>query len=124
MQTLEDIQRQAESAIQSAPDLKSLDNLRVQYLGKKGLLTEYLKTLGQLPPEERPAAGQKINLAKEQIQSLIEEKMTSLQQAHVEQQLASESIDVTLPGRARPFGSKLCGVFLPKWASPSWKALK
>ena len=76
MQALEEILRLAESAIHAATDLKSLDNCRVQYLGKKGQLTEYLKTLGQLPPAERPAAGQKINAAKEAIQALIEARTT------------------------------------------------
>ena len=65
MQTLDQILQDATSAIQSAADLKSLDHYRVQYLGKKGQLTEYLKTLGQLLPEDRPAAGQKINTIKE-----------------------------------------------------------
>lgn len=105
MQALEDILRHAESAIQSASDLKSLDQYRVQYLGKKGQLTEYLKTLGQLPPEERPAAGQKVNAAKETIQALIEARVALLQKAAVENQLSSESIDVTLPGRGVDSGS-------------------
>lgn len=105
MQALEDILRHAESAIQSASDLKSLDQYRVQYLGKKGQLTEYLKTLGQLPPEERPAAGQKVNAAKETIQALIEARVALLQKAAVESQLSSESIDVTLPGRGIDSGS-------------------
>lgn len=105
MQALEEILRHAESAIQSATDLKSLDHFRVHYLGKKGQLTEYLKTLGQLPPEERPAAGQKINAAKEAIQALIDEHTTKLQHHLIEEQLASESIDITLPGRSSAEGS-------------------
>lgn len=105
MQALEEILQTAESAIQSATDLKSLDNYRVQYIGKKGQLTEYLKTLGQLPAEERPAAGQKINVVKEKIQALIEQRDTELKSASITQQLASESIDVTLPGRSQHFGS-------------------
>lgn len=105
MQALEEILKHAKSAIQSATDLKSLDHYRVQYLGKKGQLTEYLKTLGQLPPEERPIAGQKINAAKETIQLLIEERDTELKYLVIESQLASESIDITLPGRSQDFGS-------------------
>ena len=105
MQGLEDILKTATSAIQSATDLKSLDNVRVQYLGKKGLLTEYLKTLGQLSPEERPAAGQKINAAKETIQALLEERDTHFKQHVVEAQLAAEAVDVTLSGRSQTFGS-------------------
>lgn len=105
MLALDEILQQAQAAIQSAPDLKSLDQYRVQYLGKKGTLTDYLKTLGQLAPEERPAAGQKINVVKEAIQTLIEERDNQLKQSLIEKQLASEKIDVTLPGRAVGTGS-------------------
>jgi phenylalanyl-tRNA synthetase alpha chain len=105
MQALDEILKHAESTIKSASDLQSLDQFRVHYLGKKGQLTEYLKTLGQLPPEERPAAGQKINAAKLAVQTLIEERVAELQKSHIENQLASESIDVTLPGRSSGTGS-------------------
>jgi phenylalanyl-tRNA synthetase alpha chain len=105
MQALDEILHHAETAIKSANDLKSLDTCRVQYLGKKGQLTEYLKTLGQLTPEERPAAGQKINAVKEAIQSLIEYRDSQLKATLVEEQLASESVDVTLPGRSAGGGS-------------------
>ncbi len=105
MQSLEEILQQATSTIQSAADLKSLDQCRVHYLGKKGQLTEYLKTLGQLPPEERPAAGQKINAAKEAIQTLIEARDAELKKTLIEKQLAAEAVDVTLPGRSVNFGS-------------------
>lgn len=105
MQALEDILKHAELAIQSTTDLKSLDQLRVQYLGKKGQLTEYLKTLGQLPAEERPAAGQKINAAKQLVQNLIDTHETELQKNSVEKQLASEAIDITLPGISQSTGS-------------------
>lgn len=105
MQTLEEILHQAESAIHSATDLRLLEDCRVKYLGKKGPLTEYLKTLGQLTPEERPLAGQKMNSVKEAIQALILERDTLLRKSIIEEQLASESIDVTLPGRSLGLGS-------------------
>lgn len=105
MQALEEILQHAETAIKSTTDLKSLDNYRVQYLGKKGQLTEYLKTLGQLPPEERPAAGQKINAIKVAIQALIEKRDEELRNDLISAQLASESVDITLPGRIANFGS-------------------
>jgi phenylalanyl-tRNA synthetase alpha chain len=105
MQALEDILEQASAVIETATDLKALDHYRVQYLGKKGQLTEYLKTLGQLTPEERPAAGQKINQAKEKIHSLIEAKMITLKQAAITEKLQSETIDITLPGRHAGRGS-------------------
>ncbi|MFZ2314082.1 MAG: phenylalanine--tRNA ligase subunit alpha [Gammaproteobacteria bacterium] len=105
MQVLEEILQEALSSIQAADDLKLLDQYRVQYLGKKGQLTDILKTLGQLPAEERPAAGQKINVAKEQIQVLIEQRDAELKKSLIEKQLASESIDITLPGRKQSQGS-------------------
>lgn len=105
MQTIQEIVQQATTAISEAGDLKSLDALRVHYLGKKGQLTEYLKTLGQLPAEERPAAGQKINLAKETLQQLIAEREAVLKSSQIENQLASDAIDVTLTGRKTQIGS-------------------
>lgn len=105
MQTLETILQQANEAINSASDLKSLDNCRIQFLGKKGQLTDYLKTLGQLPPAERPAAGQKINTAKETIQNLIERRASELKKKLIENQLLSEAIDITLPGRSQDVGT-------------------
>lgn len=105
MQSLDEVVKQAEMAVQSAPDLKALDHLRVQYLGKKGQLTELLKSLGQLSAEERPAAGQKINQAKDAVQVLLEQRQHVLQSVAIQQQLASESIDITLPGRTPGVGS-------------------
>jgi len=105
MQALDEILRNAESAIQSTADLKSLDDCRVHFLGKKGLLTEYLKNVGKLPPEERPAAGQKINQAKITIHQLIEIRNAELQKLSVEKQLASETVDITLSGRTKGAGS-------------------
>ena len=105
MQSLEEIRQQAETEVRGAADLKSLDACRVHYLGKKGLLTEYLKTLGQLSPEERPAAGQKINTVKMVIQNLIEERDSEFKLAQIDSQLASDKIDITLPGRGQEAGS-------------------
>lgn len=105
MQALETILHDAEKAIQSASDLKSLDQYRVHFLGKKGVLTELLKTLGQLPTQERPALGQKINTAKETVAALIEKRDQELKQVEIEQQLAAETLDVTLPGRSIGTGS-------------------
>lgn len=105
MQSLEELQQQAEAAVRGAVDLKTLDACRVHYLGKKGILTEYLKSLGKLSPEERPAAGQKINSVKEVIQGLIEERDNEFKQQQVNDQLSSEKIDITLPGRGQEAGS-------------------
>ena len=92
------------AAIGVAKDLFALEQIRVQCLGKKGELTEYLKNLGQLPPEERPKVGQAVNQAKQQIQELLEKRQQILQQAALEAKLSSESLDVTLPGRGQNLG--------------------
>tara|TARA_R110000868_G_scaffold58131_12_gene179599 strand:- start:1623 stop:2636 length:1014 start_codon:yes stop_codon:yes gene_type:complete len=105
MQSLEEIQQQAEAAVREVTDLKTLDACRVHYLGKKGLLTEYMKTLSRLTPEERPAAGQKINSVKVVIQGLIEERDTAFKKALIDEQLVAEKIDITLPGRGQEAGS-------------------
>ncbi len=104
MEALATLEQQARQAIAAATDLKILDDIRVQYLGKKGLLTEQLKQLGKLPAEERPQAGQAINVAKKQVQAAIETRKTELQNAALEEQLASERLDVTLPGRGQQSG--------------------
>lgn len=104
MHDLDTLLEQAKSAIESASDLKNLDNYRVQYLGKNGQVTEYLKSLGQLPAAERPIAGQKINVVKQQIQALIDQRTDDLQKDQVAKQLAAESLDVTLPGRRTELG--------------------
>ncbi|OGT37480.1 MAG: phenylalanine--tRNA ligase subunit alpha [Gammaproteobacteria bacterium RIFCSPHIGHO2_12_FULL_37_14] len=105
MLSLEEILKQAKSAIETATDLKSLEDCRVHYLGKKAKLTEYLKTLGQLSPEERPIIGQKVNEIKQVIQQLIETRSEILKQKQIDIQLAEESIDITLPGRLFNSGS-------------------
>ncbi len=103
--SLDSLLETAKTRILAATTLKDLDDCRVDYLGKKGQLTEQLKSLGQLPPEERPEAGQKINQAKQALQALIEERLAILEAANIENKLASESIDITLPGRRQSFGS-------------------
>ena len=95
---------EALQAITDSGDENSLEQLRVQYQGKKGKLTVLLKSLGQLPVEERPAAGEKINLVKRQIQAALEARKTSLVEASLDAQLSQEVIDVTLPGRRQSAG--------------------
>ncbi|MDH5360398.1 MAG: phenylalanine--tRNA ligase subunit alpha [Gammaproteobacteria bacterium] len=80
-------------------DLQRLDDIRVQYLGKKGSLTEQMKQLGSLSAEERPKAGQVINQAKQAVQQAIEARKHSLQSEALNSKLASEAVDITLPGR-------------------------
>ncbi|MBF6057347.1 MULTISPECIES: phenylalanine--tRNA ligase subunit alpha [Thiomicrorhabdus] len=96
---------EAEEAIKSVTDLANLDEIRVQYLGKKGALTEVMKTLGKLSQEERPKAGQVINEAKQAVQGLLNDKKRELDNAKLMQKLAEETVDVTLPGRGVDLGS-------------------
>jgi phenylalanyl-tRNA synthetase alpha chain len=99
MQDLEQMISEAEQAIDAADSLADLDQLRVQYLGKKGQLTELLKGLGKLPAEERPQAGQAINKAKQALNGRIDTRRDQLESAAVEERLKAEAVDVTLPGR-------------------------
>jgi len=96
---LENLVVEAESAVTNAADLAALDELRVRYLGKSGLLTSQLKKLGSLPKEARPRAGQAINKAKQSLQKGIEERKAVLEQQALADRLSSDRIDVTLPGR-------------------------
>lgn len=104
-QALQTIVDHAIQQITAATDLQTLEQLRVQVLGKKSQLTEYLKQLGQLPAAERPLAGQAVNQAKEQLQTLLNEREQTLRAAALEKKLAAEKIDVTLPGRGQPRGN-------------------
>ena len=92
------------NAVAQAADETALDQVRVQYLGKKGELTQQLKNLGKLSADERPAAGAKINEAKQQVQDAITVKRTMMAAEALSAQLAVESIDVTLPGRGQDLG--------------------
>ena len=96
--------QQAQSKIASADDLQTLDDVRVEYLGKKGSMTELLKQLGGLSKEERPKAGQAINIAKKALQDSIEARKETLQSSKMDAQLQQEKIDVTLPGRGQSNG--------------------
>jgi phenylalanyl-tRNA synthetase alpha chain len=101
---LDTLLEQAQEKINNAADLRALDEVRVSYLGKSGAITEQLKQLGKLPKEERSQAGQAINQAKQQVQQAIEAKKGDLEKAALDARLASETVDVTLPGRASESG--------------------
>ncbi|MBA2709904.1 MAG: phenylalanine--tRNA ligase subunit alpha [Tatlockia sp.] len=105
MQDIILLQRQAAVDVAQAQDVMTLEAIRVQYLGKKGLLTEILKGLSLLSAEEKPKVGQLVNLAKRDISLLIEEKMSHLKEVLLQNKLAAERIDVTLPGRNQYSGS-------------------
>ncbi|MCZ6802702.1 MAG: phenylalanine--tRNA ligase subunit alpha [Proteobacteria bacterium] len=93
------LQAQALSEIESATDLNHLDQIRVNYLGKKGQLTQQLKQLGKLPAEERPQAGQIINLAKDAVQVAIESRKQTLEDEYIQEVIKQGRLDISLPGR-------------------------
>ncbi len=106
MRDLTDLVRTAASEIDAAADLSALDAIRVAYLGKKGELTLRLKALSQLPAEERPAAGQEINVAKQELQGRINARRQALDSLALESKLAADAVDVTLPGRGASIGGR------------------
>ncbi len=95
----------AQEAVAPVTDLAKLDDIRVQYLGKKGELTDMMKMLGKLSNEERPKAGQIINEAKQMVQGILNAKKRELDDVKLAKQLSEETIDVTLPGRDVDVGS-------------------
>ena len=99
MSHLAELVASAKAAINEASDVAALDNVRVEYLGKKGHLTLQMTTLRELPPEERPAAGAVINEAKEQVQQALNARKAELEGAALNARLAAETIDISLPGR-------------------------
>ena len=102
---LDTIQKEFETRIASVSGLDRLDELKVAYLGKKGALTALLKGMGQLSPEERPAAGQLVNQVRAYIEQSIAEKAEELKAAALRLKLEQEAVDVTMPGKARRTGS-------------------
>ncbi len=104
MSDLRDLLARALDEVAGAADARQLDDTRIRYLGKKGELTQQLKRLGSLSAAERPAAGQAINDAKQQLQEALGRRRTALEQAQLAQRLARERIDITLPGRGQHNG--------------------
>lgn len=105
MHDFQTLLEEARQTIESAGDLPALQQIQAIYLGKKGRLTEYLKQLGGISPEERPLIGQKVNQAKEQIQAWIESQSQHLKALAWQAKLQEEHLDVTLPGRGQSLGS-------------------
>ena len=104
MDNLESLTRAALAAVENAGDLRALDDVRVQYLGKKGEISQLLKGLGQMSAEERPAFGARVNEARDQVESALSARRDQLESARLAAQLAGERVDVTLPGRGEQSG--------------------
>ncbi|MFZ5539287.1 MAG: phenylalanine--tRNA ligase subunit alpha [Pseudomonadota bacterium] len=99
MDTLDELVEQARAAFAAADTPAALENEKARFLGKTGSVTELLKGLAKLAPEERRVRGARINAAKETIERLLAERRRALADADLSARLAQESIDVTLPGR-------------------------
>ena len=103
---LEAIEKKAFEELTAAQDLKDLDAVRVKYLGKKGELTAILKQMGKLSAEERPVIGQLANQVRAQIEERLEETKANLEAHLLDQRLATETLDVTMPGKRSVLGKK------------------
>ncbi|MEW6562001.1 MAG: phenylalanine--tRNA ligase subunit alpha [Pseudomonadota bacterium] len=99
MQQLDTILNEALQQFAAVEQAAELEQVKARYLGKEGRLTELLKGLGKLSAEERPAAGARINQVKQQIEAALQARRDALQQQALQQKLAAEALDVTLPGR-------------------------
>ncbi len=104
-ETIAQIRAQVTRDMEEVQDTQGLDALRVRFLGKKGELTSLLRSMGQLSPEERPAAGQMINEAREHFTALLDERQAALKAKERERKLLRETIDVTQPADAPALGS-------------------
>ena len=94
------------AAIAAAGDTSALEQVRVSVLGKKGTLTGYLRSMGQVPKEERAAVGKAVNEVRVAVEQALEAGKASLEQAELSARMSAEAVDVTLPGRAQQIGSR------------------
>ncbi len=105
-QQLENIRAAAITALEAAASAEDLESLRVQYLGKKGELTAVLKQMGKLSAEERPVMGQLANEVRAKLESAIEKRAGELAGKAMAMRLLAETVDVTIPGKARSLGKQ------------------
>ena len=104
--TMAELKQQVLVDINEANDERALQDVKVKYLGKKGSVSALMKNMKDLPNEEKPAYGQKVNELRQTIQNELEERQQLLKAEKLNQQLSEEMIDVTLPGRHIEMGSK------------------
>jgi phenylalanyl-tRNA synthetase alpha chain len=104
---VEQLRKEAEAAVAAARDAAELEDLRVRYLGRKAELTQLLRGIGELPPEERGPAGSAANAARQALEEQLERRRGELEAKHLDRGLAAEAVDVTLPGTPSvPVGSR------------------
>ena len=120
---LDALEQQAAAEIAEAADAAALEQLRVGLLGKKGRISGVLGAMGKLPGEERPLVGQRANVLKTQVQSLLGERLQAVKQAAMAERIARESLDVTAPASGVPMGHRhprsppLKRLLICSWAS-------
>ena len=102
--TLDEILADANATLSQVGSLPELEQTKAKFLGKTGSLTEQLKALGKLPPEEKKEAGAAINAVKGQVEALLNAAKSRILDAELNAKLAAEAIDVTLPGRSIGLG--------------------
>ena len=105
MNDLDQLVQDAQADFAKAPTPAELENAKARYLGKAGRVTELLKALGALSPDEKKTRGASINAAKQQVEAALNARRGALAEAELEQQLKAEALDVTLPGRQRGSGA-------------------
>ncbi|MDA1157855.1 MAG: phenylalanine--tRNA ligase subunit alpha [Cyanobacteria bacterium] len=103
---LDQLEAQAAQEIAAAADAAALEELRVGLLGKKGRLSGVLGAMGKLPGDERPVVGQRANVLKEQVQSLLSDRLKAVKSAAMAERIASETLDVTMPASFTPVGHR------------------
>ena len=103
---LDALEAEAAEAISSAADAEALEQLRVGLLGKKGRLSGVLGAMGKLPGDERPLVGQRANMLKSQVQTLLNERLQAVKQAAMQARIAAETLDVTAPAEGIPMGHR------------------
>ena len=103
---LKAIEAQFQEGLAAAETMEALEALRVSYLGKKGQLTAIMRSMGQVPPEERPAMGQLANTVRATVDAALKARKEELSAALLEQKMAADAVDVTLPGRRLSSGTQ------------------
>ncbi|MGH7849264.1 MAG: phenylalanine--tRNA ligase subunit alpha, partial [Thermodesulfobacteriota bacterium] len=103
---LEEVKRQAEAELSSVQDEISLQNLKAKFVGRKGIITEILKGMKDIPDSDRPRMGKLINETKTFVEDLIDSRLNEIRDEKKRRSLYEEKIDVTLPGRGMPVGAR------------------
>lgn len=98
IQYLEELQADALNKIENATSRENLEDLRIEFLGRKGKLTDFIRKLGEVPPDERPEAGKRANSTKNRLTNALQEKLDSLDTLSIQEKLEIDAVDPTLPG--------------------------